>query len=174
MKKILILFFSIFSIFSFSQNIKIIDEKIVVKSRHTKYFCDLSYHIFSDKYAKIRINGDFINDSLELEQFKINILNSDFNKQYPRNFMRADKFLLREEKRRKSIDYKETNYNNNLFIKRKTDHYIIKLQLRSYSVFYGSVSADGYDLSKGNYYLNVEYHVDGKIYRSENVPLIVK
>ncbi len=84
MKCIYTLLFIILTLSCLSQeqpnNIQIIDEKLSIRSRHTYFKNYLSEIFWPNRYIKIKVNGEIFNDSINTDFFKINILDTSYNK----------------------------------------------------------------------------------------------
>lgn len=178
MKYIYILLFIILNLYSLSQektpDIQIIDDELTISARHT-YFKNYLSEIFRpNRYIKIKVNGKIFDDSLNADNFKINIIDTSYNKINFKTLMRGQsKYAISGMKEGKEPKIKKPP--NNKFRKRR-DFYILRAPLRNFHDMGIGCTWNGYGLKKGVYFLNVEYYDEQKRIRhkSDDVKLIVK
>jgi hypothetical protein len=152
-------------------NIQIIDDELTIRAKHTYFKNYLSEIFWTNRYIKIKVNGEIFNDSVNPDFFKINILDTSYNKINFKTLFRGQRGLGDETRKMK----KEKKWPTNELSKRRK-FYILRVPVRIYFISGLSSAGMGYRLKKGVYYLYVEYYDEQKRIRhkSENVKLIVK
>jgi hypothetical protein len=151
--------------------IKILNEKLVIKQRHT-YFKnkELSLNIFrqANKRITISVYSKFINEYTNIDNFSLIITDTLGNEK--KFFHSYGNILNKSNKIRNKPNKTKTKatFNNKNKVLR------IKLPIRFYSKNSVSSFTEEYKLKKGKYFLYIKFKEDGNVFMSNRVPLFVK
>jgi len=151
---------------TFSQeNINISIRKKVIPARVTNFNRN-----GKNKYLKVDISGICINDSVKQENMKLLIYSVNkgqilFHLLYKGNKLLDDEIPKTNSTKEKYDPIWTLN-------KRQVLQATFPLRVRTDDLY--STYGYGYDLSKGNYNIFVEYKVNNKTYRSNNLDIKVK